>query len=324
MKKDKPLISVVVPAYNVEKYIKRCINALIIQSYSNLEIIIVNDGSKDKTEAIALEYQTLDKRIKVISQKNKGLSGARNTGIEYTNGDYIGFIDSDDWIPVNYYEELYNLIERYDADVVTTDFLRVSKEIETKPINTVVSEVVSEEEILRNYILSGVQGKAERMAAWSKLYKKSIVGDIRFEEGRIYEDIYFNWNVYKRCKKVVLANGIFYYYFINPISITKTSFSNSVYDLVHAADMIVNDFTWNDSKLQILIEQYRARADFSVLVRMIKGDCKDINAMLKQKKLVNESFKLLFFSQMPYSRKVALLMFKFFSINILLKLRKLL
>ncbi len=276
----------------------------------------------DNTAEIALEYKKIDKRIIVLSQNNKGLSGARNTGINYARGSYIGFVDSDDWIPAAYYETLLNILLKTGADVATTDFLRVKSQKEIKQISEIKTDVITGKEILHNYMLSGVQGKSERIAVCSKLYKRSAIGGNRFEEGRIYEDIDFNWYVYKNSKRVALVSGVYYYYYINVASITKNSFSNSAYDLIHAADVIVNDFSWEDKELKKMIEQYRARADFSVLIRMIIGDCKDSKLIKNQQHIVNKSFKLLISSEMPHSRKLALILFKLLPTNLILKARK--
>jgi len=115
-------ISIIVPIYNSEKYLRKCINSLLCQSYSNLEIILVNDGSKDKSGEICEEYALLDSRIKVIHTENCGQASARNTGLTVAKGEYIGFVDSDDWVDNDMYETLINMIGKYDADIAECGF----------------------------------------------------------------------------------------------------------------------------------------------------------------------------------------------------------
>ena len=121
---NEPLVSVIIPIYNDEKYLKRCINSVINQTYKNLQIILVYDCSNKKKKKICDDYLIIDnKRIKVIHQKNKGLSGARNTGLKNCSGEFIAFVDSDDWISLDYYEYCLKLIEDYNADVAQIDFI---------------------------------------------------------------------------------------------------------------------------------------------------------------------------------------------------------
>ena len=122
----KPKISIIIPAYNVEKYIGECLLSIIKQTFKELEIIIINDGSTDRTEEIIKLFKK-DKRIVIINQKNKKQGGARNTGLKIAKGEYIGFIDSDDWIEHNYYEELYKAILKYNADIAVTNILKHKK-----------------------------------------------------------------------------------------------------------------------------------------------------------------------------------------------------
>ena len=119
---NKPLISVVVPVYNVEQYLKKCLDSIIKQKYNNLEIIIVNDGSTDNSQKICQEYVKKDKRIKLITQKNQGLSAARNTGIDNAHGKYISFVDSDDYLDLEFINELYNTIIENKSDISACDF----------------------------------------------------------------------------------------------------------------------------------------------------------------------------------------------------------
>ncbi len=119
-----PKVSIIIPVYNVEKYLQRCLDSVVNQTLKDIEIICVNDGSTDNSAIILEEFSKKDERIKIVNQKNGGLSRARNTGLEHSNGDYIGFLDSDDWIDLDYYEKLHDAAERNNCDIAFADFIR--------------------------------------------------------------------------------------------------------------------------------------------------------------------------------------------------------
>lgn len=224
------LVSVIIPVYNVEKYIEKCLESVLNQSYKKLEILIINDGSKDKSEEKYKKYLK-DKRIKVIKQKNEGLSSARNTGIINSSGDYIMFVDSDDWIDKNCIE--YCLKELLEDDYEVIIFPYIS-EYRNKSIvrNLFVEEKKFEEKKIKEDLLSKLLGKDNNPltlenlnTAWGKLYKKRIISEIKFldtsEIGT--EDCLFNINVFYFSKKIKYINECYYHYRKDNIdSLTKT------------------------------------------------------------------------------------------------------
>lgn len=223
----QPLLSVIIPIYNVEKYLRRCIDSVIKQTYNNLEIILVDDGSPDNSGSICDEYARKDQRIKVIHQENAGLSGARNSGISVANGDFITFVDSDDWIDKDMYSQMLQYQRNNDLDIICADtYLVKFSKTEFRPLFE--SDLVFKGRDALNLILIG---KIDN-AAWNKIYRTSIFGDIRYPSRRIYEDVATTYKVFAKASKIGYLKKPFYYYFLkNPNSLIATSFNvKSRYD----------------------------------------------------------------------------------------------
>lgn len=211
-------ISVIVPVYNVEPYIAECIESIQNQSYKNLEIILVDDGSKDTSGDICDQYAAYDERIKVIHKENAGVSAARNTGIEAATGDYIGFVDSDDYIGPTMYEEMLQLIKEHDLDIIECTAFRDKNGTILEGCNDGHLELFNRDEALRLAMHDCF------VAAWSKLYKRSAIGYVRFPEGRKFEDTAVSYLFIANTKRVGHINRCLYYYRLNENSITQTSF----------------------------------------------------------------------------------------------------
>lgn len=202
------LISVIVPIYKVEKYLQKCVENLINQTYSNLEIILIDDGSPDGCPALCDAYAMQDRRIKVIHKENCGASDARNAGMKIAKGDYICFIDSDDWIDTDAYRLMMDIIIRYDADIVECNFnYTYDHEIKEKQVNN-FKEVFNTEEALRELI----SARIFQSVVWNKIYKRECVEGIDFEVGKICEDEFWVYQVFARAKKIVFMNKALYYY----------------------------------------------------------------------------------------------------------------
>ena len=215
------LISIIIPVYNVEDFVEECLNSVINQTYTNLEIIIVNDGSTDGSLDICKKF-TKDNRVKLITQQNRGLSGARNTGIENANGKYIGFVDSDDFIDIKMYEKLHEAIVRYDADIATCGrYIYRDDIIVKKAFNCNRSKVFSKSEAMKDMLLS----KCIDMAAWDKLYTRQLFDKIRYPEGENNEDLAIIYKLIDRCERVVHSGYSGYYYRVRVGSISKSGFS---------------------------------------------------------------------------------------------------
>ena len=179
-------ISIIVPIYNVEKYLEKCIKSILSQTYKNLEIILVDDGSPDKCGMICDKYKEIDDRIIVIHQENKGLSGARNTGLKNANGKYVCFIDSDDYINEHMIETLYENLIKTGSDISICDFFQVkeNENIKIKKIENAV-KIMNKQECLKKLLYH--KYKLD-IVTWNKLYKQELFNNIEFPEGKIYED----------------------------------------------------------------------------------------------------------------------------------------
>ena len=211
-------ITIILPVYNVEKYLPQCLDSIISQTFKNFECICVNDGSKDSSLSILQEYAERDERFKIISQENKGLSGARNTGIKNTNTKYITFIDSDDWIAENYLEILHNKIEETNADIV-----RASYKFYFQEENSYKSAKIREiHKINTNSNIERLYKGYAGAFVWAKIYKTSLIKDnnIWFYEGKNSEDCPFSSLVYLYSKKIIFISDELLFYRKHSSSIT--------------------------------------------------------------------------------------------------------
>ncbi len=211
-------VSVIVPVYNVEKYLKRCLDQLINQTLKEIEIICVNDGSKDNSLDILEEYSQKDSRIFVVSQENAGLSVARNTGMNYVKGEYIGYVDSDDWVDLDFYEKLYNAAKRNDCDIAVADFKRKHPNKDKIRLN------ITEEKVFTTPEDKFLACKTYREGCvWNKIYRTEFLKriDLKFVPGMYYEDRDFTARSLFYSDKLVTVPNTYYDYFVNPKSICK-------------------------------------------------------------------------------------------------------
>ncbi len=212
---DKPLISIVVPIYKVEKYLEHCVKSILNQTITDIEVILVDDGSPDNCGAICDELAKTDSRIKVIHKPNGGLSDARNAGIEIAQGKYIGFIDSDDYIAPQMFEKLLGAIETQKADVSMCYACNIyDDDMEYRPCKTGDVTVFEGEEIMEALFRMKLNN-----FAWNKLYKIELFKEIRYPYGKIYEDLFTTYRIFGLCERVALDESQMYYYRIRRDSI---------------------------------------------------------------------------------------------------------
>ena len=209
---NEPLISIVVPAYNMEQFINTCIESILDQFYQNWEMIIVNDGSTDHTEEICHQYVSSDKRIKVYSRMNGGASSAKNTGLKHVNGELLCFLDADDWYDKNFLSYMSQELLNYQADIVMCDF-----SIQGKAEHQYVEELLEEPDIINGFI----EGKITKRTT-NKMYRMSLVKDIQFPDGRdLVEDGVWTTNVLERCRRMRIIPDPLYHVRIREGSITR-------------------------------------------------------------------------------------------------------
>ena len=200
------LVSVIIPVYKVEEYLDKCVESAVNQTYKNLEIILVDDGSPDNCPKMCDDWAKKDKRIKVIHKENGGLSDARNFGIEKATGEFYIFLDSDDKMDLEEIEILYSTLKKHDADVVMSDIIFVSDLNETPKLNkeSYSEEVVEGEDIFR---LIFNKQYPMIMSAWAKIYKKEVFKDIRYPKGKIHEDEFVIHRILDKIKKFVYISA---------------------------------------------------------------------------------------------------------------------
>ena len=212
-------VSIVVPVYNVEPYVERCIKSLCGQEHKNLEIILIDDGSTDNSGNICDSWKEIDTRIKVVHQKNGGLAAARNTGIEIATGDYICFVDSDDEVSPHYVSGMLKVALESEADIVKCQFQLFESEHCQFDVEAETIEVIDGREALRR-MCTGLS--VSYVTVWNKLYRGNLFSTIRYPEGKIYEDEATVYKVYDLANKVVVTNRKLYGYFQRNGSITKS------------------------------------------------------------------------------------------------------
>lgn len=221
------LISVIVPVYNVEEYLPRCVDSILTQPYQNLEIILVEDGTKDSSGMICDEYAAKDPRIRVIHKENGGLSSARNAGIDIARGEYFAFLDSDDWIEPDFYERMLALAKKYDTKLVCAGRYDVDSRTGKKTVGLCPprEEVISAGELVKRiFTWDNIDS-----AAWDKLYHRSLFAEIRYPVGKIVEDVPVTYRLVLLAERAAMCDKPLYNYYHRPGSITTASISDKTF-----------------------------------------------------------------------------------------------
>ena len=279
------LLSIIVPVYNVEKYLENCINSLINQTLHNIEIILVDDGSTDNSGLICDQYQLIDKRIKVIHKQNRGISDTRNIGIKNATGRYIGFVDSDDCVKKTMFETLYNIALENDADIVQCDFTRIyenqknniCKQLDIQKINEYKGEDVL-------YKLDGKEGE-KIVVVWNKIYKKELFDGIKFPLNKINEDEFITYKLIHKSRKLIDVDMKMYYYRQREDSIMSKEFSIERLDVIEALEERREYFKLN--KLNVL-----AKKTDATISTYLKGFYTEVsNSQIKDKKIILKRIK---------------------------------
>tara|TARA_R110002096_G_scaffold395427_1_gene590893 strand:+ start:1953 stop:2963 length:1011 start_codon:yes stop_codon:yes gene_type:complete len=249
--KNSHKISVIIPVYNAEKYLKKCIDSIINQTYSNLEIILVNDGSTDDSGKTCDLYKTKDQRIKVLHKENGGASSARNVGLNIATGDFIAFVDSDDYIDQNTYKELLNLLLINNLEVIEYK-LKVSR---VRPINDTNDFKIE----LKNIALERIFNTMS-FSACVRLYKKEILNNVRFELDNVYEDAIFTIAVFERIDTIGFLDKSLYIYNIEDVSINRSPYNlkklksiDAIFNLKDKIDTMTDDMNVKEAFRKYLI-----------------------------------------------------------------------
>lgn len=255
------IISIIIPVYKVEKYLARCVDSVLSQTFSDFELILVDDGSPDKSPELCDEYAKKDSRVKVIHKKNGGLSSARNAGLEVCKGEYIFFIDSDDWLSDD--EVFSDFIKK--AKIENSDFIYglMNKATDTTEIEIKNNERFSDE---KRYFLSNPY----LFSACNKMYKRTLLQFIHFVPERVNEDVDIIPLVFCNAKKVTKLNRTTYNYYQNPNSITRSEFSEKRFDMFKSVDNVFHKFEGTNEEKSVFYENIFGFQIFSVYIEIIK------------------------------------------------------
>ena len=280
----QPLISVVLPVYNVEVYLKKCLETVVNQTYKNLDIILVDDGSTDNSGEICEEYAKKDRRIRCFHKKNGGLSDARNYGIACAKGEYITFIDSDDTVDYDMIGYLYSLINKFKCrlslcthNVVTQNGQKVT------PLGDGKEECLTAEKALESMLY---HGKVDT-SAWAKLYDIHIFANIKYPVGKLFEDIGTTYKTFIEAGKIACGYNPKYYYYVRSNSIVTSSFSDRKLDLLEMTDQMAEDVVTLYPTLANAAFRRRFYARFSTLNQML-----DLSAADERKQKIIEFLRL--------------------------------
>ena len=265
-KNMKEKVSIIIPIYKVEKYIRKCIDSVLKQTYNNIEIILVDDGSPDNCPSICDEYAKKDNRIKIIHKKNGGLSDARNYGLDIATGNWITFIDSDDYVTEDYVETLLNLSEiNYDIGVILPQYVyegKINKKNQEKKSKSIILKSVDALEMM-------LYQKEFDTSAWGKIYKKELFENVRFPKGKLYEDISTIYITFLKSKNVVYYNKKKYMYLQRKDSIMGQKFKVKDMDYITQAEKMLNDIKKisNENLTNSAICRY-VNANYSILLKI--------------------------------------------------------
>ena len=254
---NDPLVSIVVPVYKVEKYIRECIDSILKQTYQNYELILVDDGSPDRCGEICEDYKKKNEKIQVIHKQNGGLSDARNAGTKIAKGEYITYIDSDDYVSENYLEKLVSAAVKYDADFVPGNYTR-------EAFNSTVGNeehVFASDQAFRKLLT----WDTVMVYAWAKLYRLSMFQNIEYPVGRLSEDCCTTYKLILNSNKVVCIDDEIYYYRITPNSILTSKFNVKRFELWKVPEEI-KAYLGNQAKsYKDELEYYKMRIGINLL-----------------------------------------------------------
>lgn len=235
---ENPLITVIIPVYMVEKYLNRCVDSVLHQTYRDLEIFLVDDGSTDNCGVICDEYAQIDERVRVIHKENGGLSDARNAALDIANGEFIVFIDSDDYVSKYYVENLYHAISKENADMAFSWFEHVFEDDQRKTIPSACIDdtlvIYNDHDCMEKLLY---QDDVEA-SAWGKMYRRKIFCDLRYPKGKLYEDIPVTCRAIYLSEKIAVIKNVDYYYFQRKSSIQNANFNCRKMDAIAHMDDI--------------------------------------------------------------------------------------
>lgn len=293
-----PKISIIVPVYNVEKYLRRCVDSILCQTYENIEIILVNDGATDSSPAICDEYLKKDKRVKVIHKQNGGLSSARNAGLDIATGDFIGFVDSDDFIAEDMYESLLREISGDKLNVANCMYVRYYDSGETSPSRVVH---ICDEEVKSIDFFKKLLLHTGDMSVCSKLFPKEVIGNTRFPVGKLNEDLIFIVEIIEKAEKIKFIGKVGYYYYVREGSISS-KYGKSFIDMQKNALWILDLVKEKYPDLKIFALRFALYQNMAYLLAVPKSEAgKHNDTYISAVKFLQKNFFSIF--KNPYLKK---------------------
>lgn len=306
---SEPMLSIIVPIYNVEKYLNKCVDSILRQTFTDFELILVDDGSPDKCGEICDFYEKKDRRVKVIHKKNGGLSSARNAGIDIAKGEYIGFVDSDDYIEPFMYERLITSLQKNDCLLAVCAINYVFEDGKT------ICKVENEKDQVFDFSAAILEMNTYRlfdMGAWSKVYHKSLFHNLRFPVGKLSEDFYIMYKIFDRAQKISYVATPCYNYLQRQNSISRNTKIN--HDFEYAAKEQMEYLETKYPELSVLAHTSYASAALTVYDFYLKNRVKCSKEQLKHfEKIVKENYK--YISKADYLSKAKKIQFALFIIN---------
>lgn len=306
-----PNISVIVPVYKVEKYLDRCIESIVNQTYPDFELILVDDGSPDNCPVMCDEWAGKDKRICVVHKKNGGASSARNSGLAVAKGNWIAFADSDDWLEKKSLEILYGLTKKFDVSMVIGGMrsVRSYSELSDKIHDEVIT--LSKKDLLNRFFR--INGEPDVHGVWGLLVKREVLKGYHFIEGKMNEDVETSYYLARTCNSAILTNQVLYNYFVNTEGVTNSGFSKKKLDLLDVWDIVQKQVEQYTPEYGYACEMNCKRARFTLLTQMnLNGYDKNDSFMIETKKILKKEVREVFWDlmkwKMPVSRKILLIL----------------
>lgn len=269
---SRPLVSIIIPVYNVEKYIEKCLDSVLAQTYENLEIILVDDGSTDKSGKICDEYAKKDQRIKVVHQRNGGAYLARNNGLKRASGEYLTFVDPDDYVATKYVEKMMNKMTQKKVDIVQCNSMVVDKRGIELNKGTICDCVLDGHTAAKKMLYQTTVNSS----LWGKIFKKELFNEFDFPIARTHEDLYSLYFILQKAGKVVVMDEPLYYYYIRQDGSIRSKFSEKTIGIIDIVNKIEDDAKTNHPELAAAAKSRKVNAYFFVLRKIPNGKHKDL------------------------------------------------
>ena len=308
----QPLISIIIPVYNDESFIDRCLYSILNQTYTNLEVIIINDGSTDNSSTICKSYLANDSRVRIYDQTNRGASAARNFGLSLSKGEFVMFVDGDDYIHKQTLEIMYEYIVQGDIDFVEGGLIQIAgtgKEKYSSALGVLDISEENQKQLLDRFFR--VNGEKSSYTICGKLLSRKVLNGWSLIEGRTNEDVDGLFQIICKTSKAVCINNPLYYYFVNRNGVTQSKVGNKNFDLLFIWDQLYVKVEKSCPEYVYAWKKNRIRADFTILSRCVisgyeKDDTELRDRLIDLRDELRDNFMSLFNWKLSFPRKVLL------------------